>query len=72
MIYNYKAIAIFQASQSCLLLLLDTHAGSDITLDLEAVDIPSAQPQHLDAIFSEVGLWENIKGIDTDKSPSTG
>jgi hypothetical protein len=49
--------------------LLGTHENRYITIDLEALGVPSFELSQLDAPFSEEEVWETIKCLPSDKAP---
>jgi hypothetical protein len=48
--------------------LLGTHVNRDVTIDLDALEVPSYDLAQLDAPFSEE-VWETIKRLPSDKAP---
>jgi hypothetical protein len=49
--------------------LLGTHENREVTIDLEALGVPSPEIANLDAPFSEEEVWETIKHLPSDKAP---
>jgi hypothetical protein len=48
--------------------LLGTHENREVTIDLEALGVPSPELANLDAPFSEEEVWETIKHLPSDKA----
>jgi hypothetical protein len=49
--------------------LLGTHENREVTIDLEALGVPSPEIANLDAPFLEEEVWETIKHLPSDKAP---
>jgi hypothetical protein len=49
--------------------LLGTHESRDVTIDFDALEVPSYELAQLDAPFSKEEVWETIKCLPSDKAP---
>jgi hypothetical protein len=52
--------------------LLGTYENREVTIDLEALGVPSHELANLDAPFSEEEVWETIKRLPSDKASGPG
>jgi hypothetical protein len=48
--------------------LLGTHENRDVTINLDALEVPAFELAQLDAPFSEEEVWETIKCLPSDKA----
>jgi hypothetical protein len=49
--------------------LLGSHESREVTIDLDALGVPSYELAQLEAPFSEEEVWDTVKHLPSDKAP---
>jgi hypothetical protein len=49
--------------------LLGSHESREVTIDLDALGVPSYELVQLEALFSEEEVWDTVKRLPSDKAP---